>query len=50
MKKPRKFREADYAATEAIQIRLGEALPVGHWARFIVSIVAVVDLNEIYQK
>lgn len=48
MTKQRKFRHADYEATEKTQIRLGEALPEEHLARFIVSVVALLDLNEIY--
>ena len=48
MTKRRKFREADYEATEKTQITLGEALPEEHLARFIVSVVALLDLSEIY--
>jgi transposase len=48
MTKQRKFRHADYEATEKSQIRLGEALPEEHLARFIVSVVALLELNEIY--
>lgn len=50
MAKERKFRQADYAATEQTQITLGEALPEGHLARFIVGIVELLDLSEIYGK
>ena len=48
MKKRRQFRQADYEATEKSQITLGEALPEEHLARFIVSVVALLDLSEIY--
>ena len=48
MAKKRKFRQADYAATEGTQIRLGEALPEEHLARFIVGVVGVLDLSEVY--
>lgn len=48
MAKRRKFRQADYAATESTQITLGEALPEGHLARFIVGVVGLLDLSEIY--
>ena len=48
MKRRRNFREADYEATEKTQITLGEALPEEHLARFIVSVVALLDLSEIY--
>jgi transposase len=48
MIKKRQFRQADYAATEKMQITLGEALPEEHLARFIVGIVELLDLSEIY--
>jgi len=48
MTKRRNFRQADYEATEKTQITLGEALPEEHLARFIVSVVALLDLSEIY--
>jgi transposase len=48
MAKRRKFRHADYEATEKTQVTLGEALPEAHLARFIVSTVAMLDLSEIY--
>lgn len=50
MKNQRKFREADYAATENLEIKLGDALPEEHLARYIVSVVALLDLSEIYGK
>ena len=50
MAKKRKFRHADYEATEKTQITLGEALPEEHLARFIVSVVALLDLSEIYGR
>jgi len=50
MTKKRKFRRADYEATEKTQITLGEALPEEHLARFIVSVVALLDLSEIYER
>jgi len=50
MTNKRKFREADYAATEEMRITLGEALPEKHLARFIVSVVCVLDLSEIYGR
>jgi transposase len=50
MTKERQFRHVDYAATESIQITLGDALPEGHLARFVVDIVATLDLSEIYEK
>ncbi len=50
MTKKRKFKRADYEATEKSQITLGEALPEGHLARFIVSIIGLLDLSELYAK
>lgn len=48
MAKKRKFRRADYEATEKTQITLGEALPEEHLARFIVRVVSLLDLSRIY--
>lgn len=50
MKTKRKFRRADYEATEAIEIKLGDALPEDHLARFIVLLIGMLDLDEIYKK
>ncbi len=50
MRKRRKFRQADYEATESTQITLGEALPEEHLARFVVEVVSLLDLSEIYGK
>lgn len=49
MTKKRKFRQADYEATEKTQITLGEALPEEHLARFIVSMIRLLDLSNIYK-
>lgn len=46
----RKFRTADYEKTLDIQIRLGDALPPEHLARFIVDVIAQLDLSMIYQQ
>jgi transposase len=48
MAKKRKFRHADYEVTEKTQITLGEALPEEHLARFIIRVVELLDLSEIY--
>lgn len=50
MTKKRRFRQADYAATEGIEITLGEALPEEHLARFIVGVVGLLDLSAIYGR
>jgi transposase len=44
----RKFRTANYEETLKQTIRLGEALPPDHLARFVVDIVAQLDLSRIY--
>ena len=46
----RKFKTADYEKTLELQISLGDVLPPEHLARFIVEIVAELDLSEIYQQ
>ena len=46
----RKFKQADYETMANTPIRLGEALPVNHLARFVVDVVAQLDLKPIYQK
>ena len=46
----RKFRTADYEKTLDLQITLRDVLPRDHLARFIVDIVAQLDLRLIYKK
>lgn len=46
----RKFKRADYETTLNAPIRLGEALPANHLARFVVDVVAQLDLGPIYAK
>jgi transposase len=46
----RKFRTADYEKTLELQITLRDVLPPDHLARFIVDIVAQLDLQSIYKK
>ena len=46
----RKFRTADYEKTLDLQITLRDVLPLDHLARFIVDVVAQLDLRSIYQK
>jgi transposase len=46
----RKFRTADYDKTLDLQITLRDILPPEHLARFIVDIVAQLDLQPIYKK
>jgi transposase len=44
----RKFRTANYEETLNETIRLGDALPPDHLARFVVDLVAALDLSGIY--
>ena len=46
----RKFTQPDYPATSNAPIRLGEAIPANHLARFVVDIVAQLDLSTIYNR
>ncbi len=46
----RKFKQADYETTANTPIRLGEALPANHLARFVVDVVSQLDLGAIYQR
>lgn len=46
----RKFRTADYEKTLNLQITLRDVLPPDHLARFLVDIVAQLDLSVIYKK
>lgn len=45
----RKFKKPDYTATPNTQISLGEAIPANHLARFVVDMVAQLDLSAIYK-
>jgi transposase len=46
----RKFVKPDYTATLNVSISLGEAIPANHLARFVVDIVAELDLSAIYKR
>lgn len=46
----RKFRTANYEEILNRTIRLGDALPAKHLARFVVEVVAHLDLSEIYAR
>ena len=47
---PRQFKTADYATTLRLNIRLEEAVPPSHLARFIVDVIAQLDLSAIYAR
>lgn len=46
----RKFRNANYEETLNQTIRLGDALPNNHLARFVVDIIAQLDLSQVYSQ
>jgi transposase len=46
----RKFKKANYEDTLKQTICLGDALPPNHLARFVVDVVAKLDLSKIYAK
>lgn len=46
----RKFRTADYEKTLDLKISLRAVLPPDHLARFIVDVVAQLDLSQIYNQ
>jgi transposase len=46
----RKFKTPDYEATLNSIIRLGEALPSNHLARFVVDVIGQLDLSSIYAR
>jgi len=46
----RKFVKPDYVSTPNVSISLGEAIPASHLARFVVDIVAELDLSPIYNR
>jgi transposase len=46
----RKFKTADYEAALDQTVSLREALPANHLARFVVELVAELDLARIYER
>jgi transposase len=46
----RKFKTVDYETTLKLTISLGEALPPNHLARFIVDVMAQLDLSPLYAR
>ncbi len=47
---PRKFKTANYAETLKLSITLDEALPASHLARFVVDVIAQLDLSAVYAR
>lgn len=46
----RKFKTVDYEAALNESIRVRDALPADHLARFVVDLVAQLDLSSIYER
>lgn len=46
----RQFKTVDYQATLDTSVRLGDCLPPDHLARFVVDIVAQLDLKPLYAR
>ena len=46
----RKFITANYEEMLNLNIKLGEVLPPNHLARFVVDIIAQIDLEPIYRR
>ena len=46
----RTFKTPDYESTLNQVIKLGDALPPSHLARFVVDIIAQLDLSGIYAR
>ena len=46
----RKFRTANYEKTLDLQVSLREALPPTHLARFVVDIIAQLELSHLYRR
>ena len=46
----RQFKPLDYEATLDTSVRLGDCLPPDHLARFLVDIVAQLDLKRLYAR
>jgi hypothetical protein len=46
----RKFKTVDFEKTLDLQISLRDVLPPDHLARFIVDVIAQLDLSKIYEE
>jgi len=46
----RTFKTADYDATLDVTVRLGDCLPPDHLARFVVDMIAHLDLSAVYAR
>jgi transposase len=46
----RKFKTVDYEATRNLTVRLREALPPNHLARFVADVIAQLDVSNLYAR
>lgn len=46
----RRFKRVDYDAVIHLTVRLGDCVPPGHLARFVVEVVALLDLTMIHAR
>src|SRR4030066_355392 len=46
----RRFKRPDYATTLQTSIQLGEALPPNQLARFVVDVIAQLDVSKLYAR
>jgi transposase len=46
----RRFKRPDYETTLQTSIQLGEALPPNHLARFVVDVIAQLDVSKLYAR
>src|SRR4030067_501134 len=46
----RKFKTVDYEATLNLTVSLREAMPPNHLARFVVDVIAQLDLSPVYAR
>ena len=46
----RRFKRPDYEAALQTSIQMGEALPMNHLARFVVDVVAQLEMSSIYAR
>lgn len=46
----RTFKTVDYQATLDVSVRLGDCVPPGHLARFVVDAIAQLDLSPMYAR
>lgn len=46
----RKFKQVDYDEVVQISVRVGDCVPAGHLARFVVEVIRLLDLSAIYGR